>query len=114
MKFLKNDYLRIGGIMKNLNKLTTKQPYKKDIKRNKKYVVQCIKGNNNKFGFGYRHKAGQFVGYSGKGVDLQNAHVYIYGDPENECGLVDQDTDEYKKYYKFVDVDVTTVLYTKE
>jgi len=72
----------------------------------KRYVVQCIKSNRNKFGFGYFHKKGQYVSYSGKAVKNIN-FAYVYDteqDSDNSCSLDEQDTCEWKEYYKYVNI----------
>lgn len=77
------------------------------MKKNQKYVVQCIKGNNGRFGFGYRHKAGQYVTTSGKGTNnINDAHVYkaLTNNIYNEWGLDDEDAVEWEKYYQYVRV----------
>lgn len=57
------------------------------MKRNQKYIVQCLKGNNNRHGFGYRYKKGQYVTYSGKPTfDINEAYVYCNNE-EGACGL---------------------------
>ena len=73
------------------------------MKKNQKYVVQCIKGNNNRFGFGFRHKAGQYVTYDGKGTDdLNEASVYS-NSLDHYCTLDDLPK-EWEKYYQYVPI----------
>lgn len=84
------------------------------MKKLGRYVVQCIKTNNNKFGFGYKHKEGQFISYIGKGVsDIEKAYIYddlkhnSDGlDPSNECALEENARDDWKEYYKYVPVKI--------
>ena len=83
------------------------------MKKLGKYVVQCVKSNNNEFGFGYRHKAGQFIAYSGKGVkDIEKAYIYDdlkHDDDDegmnNECSL-EENSGDWEEYYKYVPVEV--------
>ena len=75
------------------------------MKKNQLYVVRCIKGNNNKFGFGHRHKIRQYISYTGKGVsDINEAYVYK-NQPEDYCPL--EELDGYEEYYEFVPVKIT-------
>ena len=75
------------------------------------YVVRCIKGNNNKYGFGYRHKKGQYVTYRGKGSpDLSQAWIYSDTGHYNEfdsCPL--DDLEDWDSYYEYVPVHLNTI-----
>jgi hypothetical protein len=69
------------------------------------YVVKCIKGNNNRCGFGYRYKKGQYVTYSGRPTyDLDSAYVYNDANIATSCAL--NDTDGWEKYFIYVPVKV--------
>lgn len=73
------------------------------MKKSPKYIVQCLKDNRNKFGFGAFHKSGQFVMYNGKGTfDINKAYVYSHSNPTEECPLTDLFGSE--EYYRFVPV----------
>ena len=75
------------------------------MKKSDPYVVQCKKGNNNRFCFGFRHKAGQYVTFTGEGsFDLNDA--YIYRDEIDEPPLADWDREDYRDYYHIIPVKI--------
>lgn len=84
--------------------------------RNDACVIKCIKANRNRFGFGHTHKVGQYITYDGRGSNINNAHVYgrdgDIGDSDsgreddNNIPFEDSDTDEWKKYYVVVPVEI--------
>ena len=89
------------------------------MKLNQRYVVKCIKGNNDRCGFGYRYKVDQYVTYNGRPTNvLDEAHVYRYLDinqqdsfPEYSGCFVDDglpgDPDcDWKVYFELVPVSV--------
>ena len=85
------------------------------MKRNQKYVVKCIKGNNNKCGFGHRYKVDQYVTYSGRPTNvLDEAHVYRHlrwtsdSFPEYNGCFEEENNDDWKVYFELVPVSVTT------
>jgi hypothetical protein len=66
------------------------------MKRNQKYVVQCVKTSDLLF-CGYKHKAGEYVTFSGHGTkDINEAHIYTTN--RGFLGNIE------KKYYRFVPV----------
>lgn len=85
------------------------------MKRNQKYVVKCIKGNNNRCGFGYRYKVDQYVTYDGRPTNvLDEAHVYRHlrwtsdSFPEYNGCFEEENNDDWKVYFELVPVSVTT------
>ncbi|MFA7218972.1 MAG: hypothetical protein WC119_00405 [Synergistaceae bacterium] len=79
------------------------------IEKGVNYVVRCIRDNNNRFGFGYRHKKGQFVTYIGKGsFDINEAHIYKHN--KNGDMVFDETTDLWEKYYEYVPLIILTKL----
>lgn len=87
------------------------------------FVLQCIKANRNKFGFGYTHRYGHYVTYSGRGSFILK-DAFVYNDsakpekdewPEiNDNPLLDcYDADEWKQYYKCIPVKVIVTITKK-
>ena len=87
--------------MKETTKETTKR-------KRSGYVVQCIKGNNNLFGFGWRHKKNQYIALYGKGT-YYNTEAMIY-DTQKDGPFVDEPSTLWKKYYKIIPVTVITTI----
>ena len=75
------------------------------MKRNQSYVVQCIKGNNNRYGFGFRHKKGQYVTYEGRGTfNIHDSHIYRNNDRDS-CNL-DECDGNWMNYYQYVPIEI--------
>jgi len=73
-----------------------------------KTVIQCIKGNNNKCGFGYRYKKDQYVTYSGKPTDeMDKAYVYDDSNDDTDCAIYD--IEGYEKYFQAVPIKLVPV-----
>jgi len=85
----------------------------------KRYVVQCIQANRNKFGFGHNHKAGHYVMGNGKGnFDITRACIYdapVIGDyrkiDENhvELPFEDECSRYWEEYYKYIPIEIRRV-----
>ena len=82
------------------------------------FVFQCIKTNRNRFGFGYAHKKGHYVAFSGRGtLNLQNAHIYDNFTKSDWGMLINnhpfaegREGNKWKSYYKCVPVSVKISL----
>ncbi len=73
--------------------------------KGQKYIVKCIKGNNNKCGFGYRYKSNQYVSFTGKPVSgIQNAHIYEYKNYDNDCAI--RDVENWEQYFCIISIQI--------